>query len=168
MAWLDGLWGHRYTWLDFLIRVWYVIFMERKVKVDWEAVDWRKQNAELVAELGVSKQRVNQMRPLGSKPDGYRRHIGSVVEDSIAVMATVEMTAEQVGKAVGCSEAYAGVVMRKLGKSYMRKSKWNSKYDWSLFPRGWKSMTDKEIAVLVGASVPAIVTQWRIRHGMRK
>lgn len=137
-------------------------------KADWGKVDWTMQDVEIASLMGVSRQRVGQVRPEGTAPAGYRRRTCVTAWDRIEAMDCSGRTISEVAKAAGCGESYAGVALRKLGKGYRRKPKGNARYDWGLLPSDWKSRTDKEMAGIVGASSPAVVTQWRVRHGMRK
>ena len=145
--------------------------MGRKRNIDWGSVDWGKQDVEIAALMGVSRQRVGQVRPAGTSAKEYRQRRGVTAEQRIAKMLTEGKTLGEIAKAAGCGEAHARVALNEAGKEYRRLQKGRPKYDWSRFPmEGWRwtEMTDKAIAALVGASSPAVVTQWRIRHGMRK
>lgn len=141
-----------------------------KSKINWDDIDWDKQDVELSVELGVSRERVRQVRVEkgGGQSSGYRHHVGVTAEDRIGAMVTDGKTVEEVARGAGCGEAFARVVMKRLGKVYKKLPKGNSRYDWDLVPLNWEELTDKVIAGMVGASSPAVVTQWRIRHNMRK
>ena len=142
-----------------------------KAKVEWGEVSplmWLKQDVEIAQELGVSRERVRQVRPKGSVPQGYRRRTGGTAWQRIAAMDTKGKGMREVAEAAGCGVAHAGVAMRAMGKGYARMPKGNARYDWGLLPPGWRGLTDKELAGVVGASSPAVVAQWRLRHGMRK
>ena len=145
--------------------------MGRKAKVNWKAVDpgiWLRQDVQVAAELGVSRERARQMRPEGLRPSGYRRRTCVTASQRIAAMDCVGKTIGEVARVAGCGEAYAGVALRKLGKGYRRLPKGRARYDWGLMPANWRELSDKVMAGMVGASSPAVVTQWRVRHGMRK
>jgi hypothetical protein len=142
--------------------------MGRKTKVEWGKVDWSKQDVELAAIHGCSRERVRQMRPEGVVADGYRQRTGVTAEQRIARMETEGRTVEEVARAAGCGKAYARVAMKRAGKGYRHLPKGRARYDWALLPANWRELTDKAMAGMVGASSPAVVTQWRVRHGMRK
>ena len=142
--------------------------MTRRRKVDWAMVDWSKQDIELSERLGVSRERVRQVRPFGVKPSEYRHRRGVTSTERIGVMDCSGKTVEEVARSAGCGAAYAGVALRKLKKDYRRLPRGNPRYDWGLLPENWKDLTDKALADIVGALNPAVVTQWRVRHGMRK
>ena len=145
--------------------------MASKPKVNWKKVSsaiWLKQDVEVAKLLGVSRERVRQVRPAGMVAENHRKHIEVTAWQRIAGMVTDGKTMIEVAKVVGCGAAYAGVAMRRMGKGYVRMAKGNSKYNWRLLPPNWRDLTDKEMAGVIGASSPAVVTQWRIRHGMRK
>jgi hypothetical protein len=101
-------------------------------------------------------------------PDGYRKRTGVTAWQRIEAMATEGKTIGEVARAAGCGVPYARASMRRAGKQYRRLPKGKAKYDWALLPADWMDRTDKEMAALVGAPGPAAVTQWRIRHGLRK
>ena len=141
----------------------------RNAATDWGKADWKDQDVAISRELGISRERVRQKRlELGiGKPEGHRQR-ESEVAAKILGMKTGGMTIPKVALACGCSEEYAGTVMRGAGKDYVRRPKGGAKYDWaSVKPSEWERMTDKEVAKLVGASKPIVVTQWRLRHGVR-
>jgi len=145
--------------------------MGRTAKVDWSAVDWVLQDIQLAEEHGVSRERVRQVRSVyggGVMPDGYRKRTGVTAGQRIVAMETEGKTMAEVARAAGCGKAYAGVALRKAGKKYRLLPKGNARYDWGLLPADWMDRTDKEMATMIGASGPAVVTQWRIRHGLMK
>ena len=145
--------------------------MSGNSKADWGKADWARRDVEIAEEFGVSRQRVFQARRKfggGVEPSLKRRRRGVTAAQRIAAMETSGRTADEVARAAGCGKGYAGARLRKLRKDYRRLPKGGARYDWSLMPSDWRSRTDKEMAELVGASSPAVVTQWRIRHGMRK
>ena len=141
--------------------------MGRKFKADWGKADWSMQDVTIASLLGVSKERVGQVRPKGSVSANYRRRTGVTAWQRIMAMDTSGKTIREVARAAGCVAEYAGMALRKLGKPYRRLSKGNAKYDWGLMPANWRELTDKAMADMVGAG-RAAVTQWRLRHGMRK
>ena len=150
--------------------------MARHSKVDWAKADWTKQDVVLAVELGCSRQRVFQVRAElvksgkldGVEPDGYRTRTTGTAANEIAKGEWSGKTVPEVALEAGCSEGHAGLLLRKAGKAYKKRPKGNSRYDWGKMPSNWKDLTDKEIAVIIGASSRVVVTQWRVRHGMRK
>ena len=142
--------------------------MAGKSKVDWNSVDWSKQDITIAAMFGVSREAVRQARPTGVVSPCYRRRTRETAEQRIAEMETCEMTAGEVARAAGCGVAYARVTMVRHDKSYRKLPNGRAKYDWGLMPPNWRELTDKKIAEIVGASAPSVVAQWRIRHGMGK
>ena len=141
--------------------------MGRKFKADWGKADWSMQDVTIAGLLGVSRGRVGQVRPFGVISKGYRKRTGVTAAKRIMAMDTSGKTIREVARAAGCVAEYAGMALRKLGKPYRRLPKGNAKYDWGLMPANWRELTDKAMAGMVGAG-RAAVTQWRIRHGMRK
>jgi hypothetical protein len=144
--------------------------MGKSSRVDWSAVDWRMQDVAIARLVGVTRERARQARKEngGAVPERKWQRTGVTAAARIAAMSTDGRTAEEVGKAAGCGGGHAAAVMRSLGKGFRRLPRGNARYDWSLMPSDWMSRTDKDMASLVGASSPSVVTQWRIRHGMRK
>ena len=98
----------------------------------------------------------------------HRKHTGVTVLSKLDAMKTDGMTLDQVAGLVECGVPYVGIALRRMGKAYTRRPRGNAKYDWMRFPIGWRRMTDKQIALVVGVSDPAVVAQWRNRHGYRK
>lgn len=138
--------------------------------VDWKKVDWSQQDVALASQLGCSRERVRQVRKQLCKPrpEGYhRRTIGSA-RLKLAEQATEIMALPKISELAGCKPARARSVLKELGKGYKRRPNGHARYDWSRFPAGWRSMTDHAIGLIVGASNPAIVAQWRNRHGFSK
>ena len=138
------------------------------MKIDWSKVDWKRQDIEIAHGLGCSREAVRQARPEGSVADHPRQRTIPTALARLKAMDTSKMTLEQAGGLAMCEPRHAGRILRKLGKTYVRKPKGNSKHDWGRFPANWKSLTDKEIAMVVGVEDPAVVAQWRNRHGYRK
>ena len=142
--------------------------MGRKFKADWGKADWSMQDVTIASLLGVSKERVGQVRPKGSVSANYRRRTGVTAWQRIMAMDTSGRTIRDVARSVGCGAEYAGMALRKGKKPYRRLPKGNARYDWGLMPANWRELTDKAMAGMVGTSSPAAVTQWRLKHGMRK
>jgi len=141
-----------------------------KSNINWDKADWTKQDVELSVTYGVSRERVRQVRAEKGKsnPARYRRRVEVTAGDRIAAMDTEGKTVIEVAKAAGCGIGFARATMKRNRKDYKRMPKGNARYDWTLVPSNWEELTDKVIAGMVGASSPAIVTQWRVRHNMRK
>ena len=139
-----------------------------KKGIDWEGVDWSRQDVEIALEVGCTREAVRQKRPEGVRADRYRKHTLPTVVDVIVGMETVGMSLEEVARRASCSKKHALKVLLDLGKEYARLPKGNSKYDWGKFPDNWKEFTDRELAVVIGVGNPSVVTQWRVRHGYRK
>lgn len=78
------------------------------------------------------------------------------------------MTLPELARVAGCKERRVAVVLQGMGRGYRRRPRGNAVYDWTKFPVNWAELTDKELAVIVGADNPAVVTQWRNRHGYSK
>ena len=141
--------------------------------INWVKADWSLQDVEIARELGCSRERVRQARldpeiGKGVQPLRFRKRTTITAESRLSLMDTTGMTLDKVADLAGCKEQRAALILRKLGKGYRRRPRGAATCDWSKFPGDWLLRTDKEIAVLVGASVPAVVAQWRNRHGYRK
>ena len=145
--------------------------MGRQHKVNWEKLDqgiWVKQDIEIASLLGVSRERVRQMRPSEVVSINYRHRRGTTSLQRIMAMDVTGKTMKEIAIAAGCGLGYARMVVGRAKKAYRKLPHGNARYDWKLLPANWQELTDKEMASMVGASSPAVVTQWRIRHGMRK
>ncbi len=143
------------------------MIMGQNGKIDWASVDWSQQDVVLAGKLGVSRERVRQVRPKGMAASTPRKRRGVTAVQRLAMMDVSGKTLEEVARAAGCSQWYARTALRSLGKPY-RKARKDAKYDWGLFPEGWRAMTDKEIATIVGVPNPTVVTVWRLRRGLRR
>ena len=144
---------------------------QMKAMVNWVEVNWGKQDVELALACGVSRERVRQARKTyggGVKPEGYRKRTCETAEDRLAGMETSDKTLPELAKMADCDEQRVSVLLKGLGKVFKRRARGNAKYDWTKFPQGWEFKTDKELAFLVGVDDPAVVTQWRNRHGYGK
>lgn len=138
--------------------------------VDWTTVDWCQQDVVLAKQLERTRERVRQARKRfgGQQPEGYRRRTSGSIRLRLAKTATEVMTLPKLSKHAGRKSETIRCVLKKMGKGYKRMPNGNARYDWSRFPAGWRAMTDKDIGAIVGAGNPAIVAQWRNRHGYRK
>ena len=138
-----------------------------KKKINWLDVDWGKQDVEIARIKGVSRERVRQVRPKGVKSISFRQRTGMTAGKRILAMETTGKSLVEIALAARCKKAYARSVVSLNGKKY-RRGRGNARYDWGLVPQDWRGLTDVEIGELVGVANPAVVAQWRIRHGMRK
>lgn len=147
--------------------------MGRNFKVDWSRADWRKQDVALAAELGCSRERVRQARSdprfgNGAGSPRHRRRTSVTPMDRLAAMDTDGRTLPELARLAGCGIRNAAMLLRRLGRGFRRRPRGNARHDWARFPADWPDRTDKEIAAIVGIGNPAVVTQWRNRHGFRK
>lgn len=135
---------------------------------NWKLIDWTRQDVVIALAEGVSRERVRQARKThggGVVPSGYRRHTSGTVRDKLEGVSSSSMTLSELAEKGGCGEVHVAGVLRELGKEYKRLPNGNARYDWGKFPVGWEGMTDREIGEVVGVGNPAVVTQWRNRHG---
>ena len=135
--------------------------------VDWTTVDWNLQDVVLARQLGRTRERVRQVRKqLGKpRPDEYHKRTSGSARLKLAKEATEVVSLPMLAKMTGCSQQRVACVLKTLGKGYKRRPNGRARYDWTRFPAGWYAMTDKAIGAVVGASNPAIVAQYRKRHG---
>jgi hypothetical protein len=141
-----------------------------KAIVNWLEVDWSKQDVELAAEHGVSRERVRQARKAhgAGKPIGYRKRTGETAEDKLANMETGDKTLLELATLAGCTGRRVAVLLKGMGKSFLRRKNGKAKYDWSKLPEDWESRSDKELAILMGIGNSAVVATWRHRHGGKR
>jgi len=66
---------------------------KRKATAEWGSVDWSQQDVVIAARLGVSRERVRQVRPPGVVSPRHRRRTAVTAERRIAAMDTSRMTA---------------------------------------------------------------------------
>lgn len=147
--------------------------MGRGFVVDWANVDWRKQDVVLAAELRCTRERVRQARSdprfgNGARAERFHKATGVTAAERLEAMNTTDRTLPQLARLAGCTDTTASLLLRRMGKDFRRRPKGSAKYDWTKFPHDWVDRTDEEIAAVVGVPSPAIVAQWRIRHGYRK
>ena len=141
--------------------------------VNWGTVDWSLTDAEIGRRVGRTRSWVGQVRSRLRIPRSPAWHCPFATARRLieAMSDTVSMTPGQVAGAVGCSQEYAEQCLRALGRPYLRRPgrPLHQKYDWgSVTPEQWKSMTDKQVARMLGVSNVAVVSQWRRRNGIRK
>lgn len=141
-----------------------------KAIVNWQVVDWSKQDVELAVEHGISRERVRQVRQAqgGGKPVGYRKRTADTAEDKLVGIETSDKTLPELATLVGCNCRRVAVLLRGMGKSFLRRKNGKAKYDWSKLPEDWESRSDKELAKLMGVGNSAVVATWRHRHGSRR
>ena len=144
-------------------------FKNNMSKVNWEDADWTKQDVVISRDLGCSREAVRQARiRFDIEPSvNYRKKTYPTTESKLLKINTKKFTIAELSKMIGCHEHPLMAVLRKIGKS-CKKSPRKGVHDWSKFPELWYLSTDKELAVLIGIENPALVTQWRIRHGFRR
>lgn len=147
--------------------------MGKHFTVDWSTADWRKQDVALAAELGCTRERVRQARNdprlgNGARSLRHRRRTAVTSLDRLAAMNTEGRTLPELARLAGCGKRNAAMLLKRLGQGFRRRPRGNARYDWARFPSDWEDRTDKEIAAVVGVDNPAVVTQWRNRHGFRK
>lgn len=120
--------------------------------------------------LGCSREAVRQARERTTsvQAESPRQRTLPTAQGRIAEMDTVGMTVLEVAEKAGCEEKHALDVMRVLGKTFKRRPRGGGVHDWSKFPADWRDLTDKQIADVVGVGDPAVMAQWRNRHGYRK
>lgn len=140
-----------------------------KVNVDWEQIDWDKQDVVLSREIGCTREAVRQARNrMGkSKSKNAKLHTVKSAVLKLKDIDTAKKTLDELSKIAECHGSRVSVILKSLGKSFKRK-RTNKSYDWDKFPKNWESLTDKEIAVLMGVKSPSLVAQWRNRHGYAK
>ena len=130
----------------------------------WDAVDWSRTNKEIAAELGVSRQRVDQIRRKRGRPRSSGVHNPALMRSigELADTLTPRLIARRLGVRVGTVYRYlqrAGVKAVDARKA-PRRAAW--KYDWDSVD--WERETNTEIAARFGCSV-AVVTKFRKRRG---
>jgi hypothetical protein len=145
---------------------------KEKTASKWSAVDWKKRDVDIAEEMGVTRERVRQVRKDLHKPKSPLWH-KRIATSKMAILQTdtAKMTPKQVAKSVGCGTIYARQVLDCAGKAYVKppdgRRQW--KYDWnSVTKEEWTGLTDAQIAQKLGVKNPAVVTQWRIRKGITK
>ena len=138
--------------------------------IDWSKADWDKQDMALSLEYGCSREAVRQarIRNGGGKALRPRQRVLPGTREHLASLDTSGMDLKQLAVLVGCSERRVADLLKGLGKTFKRRPKGNALYDWGKIPMDWAMRTDKELAAIVGVPSPAVVTQWRNRHGMKK
>ncbi len=135
-------------------------------KVNWSIIDWNLQDIDISERFSVSRERVRQMRKVVgfSCVKSRKRRIASK-RDLILSYNSYGKGLGDIVLELGCSENYAKSVLRKSGKSFRHRK---SRYNWDLFPDNWESMTDGEIAKVIGVDNPMVVCCWRLRNGYVK
>jgi hypothetical protein len=138
-------------------------------KVNWDKADWKKQDIVLAKEYGVSREAVRQARLRhGQKALTPWKRTCNTVGSILKEVDTSDKTLTELAPIVNCQERRVSEVLKGMGKDFKHKPRGGAIYDWTKFPEDWMCKTDKELAVIIGVKDPAIVGQWRIRHGYRK
>ena len=137
------------------------------IKHNWEEIDWRRQDIEIAADLGVSREAVRKHRPIGVKALRHRKKT-LTAEVMLSSMETSGLTLLEISKLAGCSVNHACSLLTKMGKTYRHLPRGRAKYEWDKFPSDWKGLTDKQIADMMDVSSAAMVAQWRRRHRMMR
>ena len=144
-----------------------------KNKYNWESVDWGRQDVEIARDFGCSRERVRQVRVdpkigMGRIANKPRGRTGDTATSVLSKIDTECKTLSELSDDTGYGEHSIGLVLNSLGNGFKRRTRGGQLYDWSKFPTQWREMKDKEIATLVGAEYPAVVAQWRKRHGHQR
>jgi len=147
--------------------------MNQKTKYNWNFADWSQQDIEIARKFNCSRERVRQVRANsaignGQKADNHRRRTIPTAKIKLANVETSDKTLLELSKIAGCNVRSVGGILQEMSKSYKRRPRGGQIYDWSKFPVKWVHLTDKEIAAFVGANYPAVVAQWRARHGYKR
>lgn len=140
---------------------------------DWLEVDWSKRDTEIARDMGVTRQRVNQVRK-----ELKETTPPPVVETRIKLLQAADVsqfTSEEIAAALGVSIGYARQLLAWAGKGsfegdfrdsrrgVLRPKSWS--YDWDSVD--WENEYDAQIAERLGCS-PAHVTKQRKRWGKPK
>jgi hypothetical protein len=142
-----------------------------KSEIDWEKLDWKKQDVQLAKENGVSRQRANQMRKeLKKRKAVHKRYRMVSAYSKLLTLNTSHMTLEELAKKFNYTEEYIGAVLERMGK----KHKPNDRrciggYDWgSITLHQFQTLTDKKIADKLGIKFPCVVAMHRKRRKIKK
>jgi len=139
-------------------------------QINWDQVDWLKQDIVLSRELGCSREAVRQarIRLKGGSPVSFHGWTGETIKNKLVDIDTTLYDISQLADKLGASKRHVATVLRELGLSCKSLPNGNSVHDWSKLPVDWWKKTDKELAVIIGVDSPAVVTQWRFKHGLNK
>lgn len=139
--------------------------------IDWGSVDWVKQDIVIADGLGVSRERVRQVRKeLGkAKPENSRKHRDSLLI-KLASIDTTDKTLEDISFKMKYTTGHVRNALVQLGKVWKKEDRrFGGKYHWEkITSEQWQSLTDKEIAKRLRVKNPAVVTLHRMRHGIKK
>lgn len=135
----------------------------------YHAVDWTKQDATIARELGVSRERIRQVRNKLGKP----KAIGGKWRRRVAPLDTTNMTLPEIARAIGADPTdrrklnSIRMAVVSLGKEYQRRKPPKGprpevrKHDWDSVD--WVNKYDSQIAREMGIKNHAQVTVMRKR-----
>lgn len=130
----------------------------------WDGVDWSRTNKEIAAELGVSRQRVDQIRRKRGMPPSSGVHNPALMRSIVELAET--LTPRLIARRLGVSRNTVYYHLQRAGvkavdaRKAPRRAAW--KYDWDSVD--WENETDAEIGRRFGCA-GATVTQFRKRTG---
>ncbi len=129
---------------------------QQKTKCDWGVVDWAKSDTALSLELGVSNERVRQMRIKLKQPESQNKNkpVAETGRDRALRFYSPELTIAQIADRAGVSYSVALSALR--GRE---RKNGNRKYEWEAVD--WAKL-NTEIAAATGAHV-VMVTRARQR-----
>lgn len=144
----------------------------QRVAQHWLGVDWSKPNQRIANELGVTYERVRQVRAKLGKPklENQSRVASRERRERLKQLDTSRMTLTEIADEIGVTKATASELLHELGRTATnggwrteRKgplpSRW--KYDWDSVD--WENEYNSEIARRFGCK-PEQVTMFRKRH----
>lgn len=141
--------------------------MGAKIKFDWGMVDWSKQDVAISRVLGCSRERVRQKRMELGVGRSLEHHCrGGGIRKKILSFDTDGKTLDELAVEFGCSRGYVRNILIGGGKGYLRvDARCGGKYEWD---RADWSLTDQEVALMLGVPNVGTVTQHRRRLGIVK
>lgn len=83
------------------------------VRHDWDAVDWARSDADLAAEMGVTRQRVHAKR----KKLGARAPVSTSLIDRVAALPVEELTTTEMAERLGVLRSSVAKVCKRLGRT---------------------------------------------------
>lgn len=124
---------------------------------DWFQADWTKSNQEIAEDLGVSRERVRQIRDKYGIPKVNAMRAGRDERVAEAVRLAATRTAREIAQALGVSVETARGYLRQEGVRAKRskRSKQPCKYPWD--DVDWENKYDSEIARELGCSSVAVL-----------
>jgi hypothetical protein len=125
--------------------------MSRSKEVDWESLDWTKNNAALAREVGMSRERVRQVRIELGKPVSTGRAMGkALLKERVLACYSPELTLAEIAEKSGVSRDTARCALKEVGKKAKRSVR---KYDWLAVD--WAKI-NVEIARELGVTEPYV------------